>query len=489
MTTIPQSSPLGALFELVARGKKDTYFVKDSSDSTFLFSPLYDSVAPFITERRTTVPLNGSSFGNTFEIELDPYGDVLTECNVLIQLPTWLPNMPMTAGGQPTSPWRVNNYYHIRGTDGNSYGYVNYPAYYLFSCIQFYQDQVLIQEWSGDGLLATSLTEGSWNTQFLDLVAAGQTAIPETARTIAQRATPGNGVDGILRLRLPLPGMQAPEDGGFPLCCVPNQRFRFRFTLRNLEDIVVSSDRQVKPTPWNLAGFEYTPEGAMAPITVQPISQVAMGQPTILLETVQAYVPEAVKQGLRAKHIEIPFRRQFENIFTFGPLDYAPLERGGTAMVTRRLDARHPTERIVFFFRTQGAFDTNYLSDFTNPDAEQFYQEIKLVIAGRDRETDWPSFVWQDMNAYAKDERDTGLLIGEMRWNLGEVWERRRPAPRQPEGTVNFSTADRPTLHINLERVPKDPVMNQRSAEMRVMAQGWAIYEFKEARGRLLFAT
>ena len=32
-SAIPQSSLQGSLFELLARGKKDTYFMKDASDS------------------------------------------------------------------------------------------------------------------------------------------------------------------------------------------------------------------------------------------------------------------------------------------------------------------------------------------------------------------------------------------------------------------------------------------------------------------------
>ena len=66
MTTINQSSGQGALFELVARGVKDTYFVKDAKTSVFPYSASYDSSIHHLAERRTMVPINGTNFGGTF---------------------------------------------------------------------------------------------------------------------------------------------------------------------------------------------------------------------------------------------------------------------------------------------------------------------------------------------------------------------------------------------------------------------------------------
>ena len=494
-TTIQESSIQGSLYELVARGNKDKYFVRDISDSYHPYSGYYEAAAPFICERRTTVPLNAPTFGNTFEIPLEPYGDILTDIGLLIELPTWFPQLPLFAGDITiTEPRRVNSYYWIKDTDGASYGYVNCPAYFMFERIQFYQDQILLQEWSGDALLATGLTEGTWNSEFLDLALAGQTGRlgGTDARAIALRATPGK-----LRIKLPVVGCQTPGDPGFPLCCMTNQNFRFRIKLRPLEQLVVGVDASglplASPQPWATGKiFEYLQDGAVTPYQFSPIGYTSLQKPNILLETVQAYVPIEVKDELREKAISIAFRRQFENIFTFGPLDYAPFDRGAVVgpVVTRRLDGRHPTERLVFFFRGQGCSETNRLDDFVNPIGTrggQFYSNLKLIIAGQDREYMYPSFVWADLNAYAKDERDTGLNIGEMRWSLGDVYERVKPSWRQPEGAVNMTTADKPTLHIQLENVLPGSIGKR--TEMRVVCEGWAAYEVSEGRGRMLFAN
>ncbi len=504
MNVIQQSSGQGALFELVARGNKDKFFVQDSKDSTFPYDGRYESSCHHLAERRTIVPLNQTKFGSSFEVEIDAYGDVLTECAFEIDLPSWIPPIPIITGGNQVTPERANKLCWISDSSGNSlsspsgysYGYVNYVGYFLFERIQFYQDQFLIQEWSGDGLLAKTLTEGSWNSSFLTQIVAGLTD-SNFPRAVALRATPGH-----LRICLPLPGLQCPKDGGFPLIAAQHQTYRIKATLRKLEDLVVAInnvtrvyDLNEKPTPWNQGNLYYTGLDG-TPLSFKPLSLIEIGQPTILLSTIQQYVPPTVQAELRSSVITIPFRRQFENIFTFGELDYKPLDSGGTAIVTRRLDGRHPTERLLFFFRNFTALMQNQLDNFVNDKLipggneiyNQFYSEIKLIIAGKDREEWWGPDVWDTLNSFCKEERDTGYNIGTMKWSLGEKYGTEYPAPREPEGTVNFTTADRPTLHINLNNI-NPGYSNLRQSEMRVLTEGWAIYEFREGRGRLMFAN
>ena len=87
MTTINASSGQGALFELVARGVKDTYFVKDNKESLFSYDARYESSIPHLAERRTAVPLADAAFGKSFEVEIDAYGDIMTECALEIEMP------------------------------------------------------------------------------------------------------------------------------------------------------------------------------------------------------------------------------------------------------------------------------------------------------------------------------------------------------------------------------------------------------------------
>jgi hypothetical protein len=511
MTSINQSSGQGALFELVARGVKDTYFLKDSRESSYPYDASYDSMAHHLAERRTMVPINGTNWGNTFEVEIDPYGDVMTECAFEIDLPTWLPQLPLVKDGPLYLPKTINDLYSITSNTvgARSYGYVNYIGYFLFEKIQFYQDQFLIQEWSGDGLLAKQVSEGSYNSSFLEQTVGGlketvnTTTNVSTVRGLELRATPGH-----LRIKLPLPGLQCPGDGGFPLVAMSWQKFRIKATLRPLEDLVVCSDTTIDKNipefyPWNVSEFKYTDDNGDV-VVFNPLKLSQIGQPTILLSTIQHYVPPRVQEELRSTPIQIPFRLQYENDFTFGELDYISLDKGGVAAVTRRLDGRHPTEKIFWFFRSQNSLDRNQLDNFNNdffdshiPTDTQpytvpygaFYYNMKLVIAGRDRESDYEPLLWQEVSQLVKDEKPSGLGIGEMKWTTGEKYGTIYPAPRQPEGTVNFTTADRPTLHLALANIRSNVWLAQRKSEFRVFTESWNVYDVREGRGRMLFAS
>lgn len=517
MSSVPSSQAQGALFELVARGVKDKYFLGETKESEFIYDASYSPSLPHLGERRTIVPVNGTAFGTTFDVEIEPYGDVLTECALEIQMPTWFPPLPLGggagAGGASgcIAPSVVNGLYPITSVaGGESYGYVNGMGYFLFEKIQWYQDQILIQEWSGDGLLAKQLTEGSYHHGALRLSQGGwQDTVERTAvRNLQLRATPG-----MLRVHLPLPGLQSPMDTGLPLVAMTWQTLRLRVTLRTLEELVVCSDTGVlSPAPWNVPAFTYTDtENGGAVRTVEPLRRPDIGAPTVLLAMVQRYVSPEAQQKMRSERFEIPFRRMYENRFSFGELNYIQLDKGGTAAVTKRLEGRHPTERLMWLFRLQENMDKGRLDDWRNPYFEThpttetqpltwpdggFYYRLKLLIAGRDREYLESGTTWDVIAPWAKAERVSGSGgfgggsgLGVMDWGLGDQVGVRYPTERVPTGTVNFSMADRPTLYLELSNVPSHPVRAERVVEMRVWSEAWGVYVVEEGRGRAMFAS
>jgi hypothetical protein len=376
-------------------------------------------------------------------------------------------------------------------------------GYFLLEKVQFYQDQILLQEWSGDGLLAKQLTEGSYHHGGLRLLRGGWMDVAERTeeRNIQLRATPP-----LLRIHLPLPGLQSPSDVGLPLLAMTWQTLRLRITLRRLEDLVVCSDGSVfKPAPWNVALFQYTEDDGVTIRTFAPLSFSEMGPPTVLLSMVQRYVPAEAQKALRERRIEIPYRRMFENRFTFGELDFIQLDKGGVSAVTRRLEGRHPTERLLWFFRLQEAVEKGRLNDWSNPYFEDhpvtetqpltvpyggFYYRLKLLIAGRDREKLESGEVWSILTPWAKEERVSGVGgIGVMDWGVGDQMGVRYPTERLPTGTVNLTTADRPTLYLELANVPVHPLRAERMVEMRVWSEAWNVYGVEEGRGRAMFAS
>ena len=76
-----------------------------------------------------------------------------------------------------------------------------------------------------------------------------------------------------------------------------------------------------------------------------------------------------------------------------------------------------------------------------------------------------------------------------MSWSLGDTYGTVYPAPRMPEGTVNFTTADRPTMHIQLANIASNVYLAGRKAEMRVYVDSWNVYLVGNGRGRLEFAN
>jgi hypothetical protein len=76
-----------------------------------------------------------------------------------------------------------------------------------------------------------------------------------------------------------------------------------------------------------------------------------------------------------------------------------------------------------------------------------------------------------------------------MRWDLGCQYGDLYPMPKQPEGSVNFTTADRPTFYLELQNIIYSSVLQQRVSQMKAITIGWAVYEFKDGRGRMVFAN
>jgi hypothetical protein len=443
----------GALYESVARGNKDTYFFAEDPDKTLNpFENRYDHNPPLIHELRRIPPLNGAEFGRSCEFDFEIAGDIFVHPTVLIDLPTWLP--PVEAALNPTTT--------ITDMAGNAYGYTNGIGYFLFSKIQIFQDKMLLMEYSGDALFASRAARGNLASAYLENKLAGWH--DGSAESIAAAATPSR-----LRLELPFIGGET----GFPSIAMRHQSFKLRLELRQLENIVECSS-SAAPTPWLLAQMK-TPTG-----NFKPLAKTAMASPTLQLETRHIYTDGETQLELRKATIEIPFSRIYENKYTFGPTDYAPLLRGVSAIVTRRVDAQHPASRAIWFLRAQDDLRANRRWKFSNGTGE-YYTAQGLIIAGRDRETFFTPFIWNTLTHLVKEERDPGPGFGEMSWDLGAV---RGRTGYQPEGSVNFTTADRPTLYTGLALPTGTP-----STEMTAIVDTWALYMIEKDRGFLKYGN
>ena len=439
------ASSEGSLYELMCRGKKDTYFYEDTRNSVVPFDTSYKEEEQIIREIRRIPPTTGTDFGKTIEFPIDIVGDVLESLTFLINLPSWLP--PPIA--------RAFQSIQVSDLSGNTYGYVNGIAFFLFEKIQLYQDTTVLQEFSGDYLWAASQTEGTYSHNFLDMDETGK----HDGSTLS---IGGNAAPHQLRLKLPSIGCAA-EDRGFPLVATTSHTFRLKCKLRRLEDLVESSDAQVKPTPWGKQLQSLSITGTQ---TFQALDRTQMAPLRVELETCHTFLTNVSKDELKKKPLEIPFKQIFENIST------QTEKEASSVAINRRIDGCHPSPRVLWFFRSIADIQANRLWNVLPS-----YSTVGLTIAGKAREANWSPSVWRDVNNFAKEQLDTGTEISTMNWGLGSVAPKKYPF-RQADGTLNFTTADRPTFYIALN--PSGPT------ELRVFVEGWASFLTDGGRAEVL---
>ena len=456
----------GALYEAINRGNKDNYFFGDDMENTVNpFENRYDRIPPNLQELRRIPPLNGAEFGRSCEFEFETAGDIFLRPTLVIDLPSWLP--PGMAAINPVTPV-------VDAVTGESYGYTNGIGYFMFKKIQIFQDKLLLQEITGDALFAMRAARGTLNSAYLENRLTGWH--DGTPSSIGAAATPPR-----LRLELPFLGGR----NGFPSIAMRKQPFKLRLELRTLEDLVETSNATAveAPKPWTRT---FTDGVHILPA----LTRNGIASPTLQLETRHAYVDGETQLALRSAPLEIAFSRPYENTYTFGPTDYAPLVRGVPALVTERVDGQHPASRLLWFFRSQNDLRTNRRWRYS-PDISggEYYTAQSLIIASRDRETFLSSLIWNVMLHHAKEDRDPGAGIGEMNWDLGDILGRRAPWDRQPEGTVNFTTADRPTLYTSLSAIPFDTLLGGPSSEMIAIVDTWGLYSIENDRGVLKYGN
>jgi hypothetical protein len=232
--------------------------------------------------------------------------------------------------------------------------------------------------------------------------------------------------------------------------------------------------------PWNRSDFNCSTKTTSTNFST--LDRYKMSMLNIYLETRHIYVDPDTQKELVETPNELVFSRLYENSFYFNEKDYAP----AIAYVLKRIDAVHPSSRILFFLRQKSDIDINKLwkisADTTN---KEYYNNISLIIASRDRETLFPPLVWNVITQHFKEERYSGEGLGIMNWDLGEQRGRIPPFAHQPEGSVNFSTADKPNIYIELQNISG----TNRSTEMLLIVDTWAIYEIENRRGRLKYSN
>ena len=472
-----QTNNGGALYELVARGVKDSYFFEDSTSAANPFSWSYEKYAAVSTETRSVRPYNAAGFSRVLNVDLDVYGDILQEVWLHVTLPSWVPPAYRAA----VKRGLVRD---VSGSgalaDATAYGYTSAIAYMLFEKIEVLQDNITLQEVTGDALYVASRHLQSYSAHHLADSLAG--VYDETNLLNMQRS-----VDPDREYIIEVPFIR-----NFPLVALRGQRFRVRLTLRDLEDLVVCSDLSVpKPKPWLVPQFSW--ETVDASGTFAPLGLHELDPPTVSIEMTQVYLSNDDREALAKANFLIPYRRYISyNHFNFGPATYASLDArppiAPAAVVN--YDGIYHVDRILHCVRSARSLEANRRTAYNNVSVSgEFYiAGLQSAYGSTVRDQTWGPLVLNKLTQHAHSEyaSEAQFLIQEN--GFKPSYTKRAPTQTYaPPAGLNYSEAMEPNVRVVLNDIERDYYNNWKVAAYDIVLCATAYYAVENGRGGLAF--
>jgi hypothetical protein len=533
--------------------KDTFFFSDDMEKTINPFENRYDRIPPNIQELRRIPPLNGAEFGRSCEFEFETAGDFFLRPTVLIDLPSWYPPSQALANPASLfSEQSTGNTYGYTNGIGY-FLFQKIQIFQDKLLLQELTGDSLFALRASRGSLNSAYMENAltgWHDGTAPSIAANST--PARIRLELPFLGGRNGFPSIamrkqsFKLRLELRPLERLIESSDPAATIAPQPWgktfiESKYLTKTLDPMTITrADLDTAQpitflvearltltagttvivydatTPTNsftgkIASYA-NPSGTLiidseaqifgtfgtsvnytiSALNLQftTLQRTQMASPVLQLETRHSYVDGETQLALRSTTLEIPYARPYENTYVISPAEYAPIVKGVAAYVTRRVDAQHPASRLLWYSRAENDLRTNRRWKFAaDASGNEYYVAQSLIIASRDRETSFTPYVWNLLMHHAKEDRDPGNGIGEMSWDLGDLRGRRFPWDRQPEGTINFTTADRPTLYTSLSLVPNDTILGSPSTEMVALVDTWNLYSIENDRGVLKYGN
>ena len=448
----------GGLLDLVAKGKKDTFFTQNPKIS-FIHS-VYKRCAAFTQEIRYTQPRNNPEWGHWTEFEIEPIGDIMRNPTLLIDIPTWL---PLAQAEQNLTSITTD-------LSGVQYGYCKNIGILMIDKVQVFMDQLLIHEFWGNWLqLRTAM---SANSRIYSTMAN------RTNGNLSNRATPPR-----LYIPIPMVANQALNDQGFPLTALSNARFRIRIFLKKLEEVIEASDGRLNPNPWAKT-FIQTTQTRQQQFTT--LYKYQMPPLNITLETTQIYLPRDAQDLLKKTTLNLPFIQTQLSKFTIESNKW-PNTSDTTVTLPCPLDFTGAISRLTVFVQSDAAIRAGQLYNIASDlSGQAFLNTIRLNSGTIDRLNMFPSEIWRDVANYYKNQRSPQmdskpLNVYTMTFGQDSTY--------RPLGTFNMTRVNNnAVLYVDLASISNDPRTNSKKAYLHVFAESWNILEIKEGRALVLFA-
>lgn len=454
----------GSLLELVARGKKDDFFI--SNPSIAFFNSVYMKYTPFTKEIYISNPRNIPEWGQCVEFEIDHRGDIIKNFYLRIDLPSWLPSELIN----------INKTGIITDISGVSYGWCNNIGFHLINKIQILQDQVTIHEIYGEYL--DWYYRQQYNIATYMILRENVGWRENDAISIGRSAS-------IKQLRVPIPiiGSQHIGDPGLPLCALNGQRLRIRVYLRNLSELIVASDGRLKPSPWSLAlNVQQT---KMGPIdtSYKSLKKSDMRSFSMRLEQTVIYVRGDVQTWLKSQTIRILYKNIQHHEYTISDnqLTASSLNRGGTYQIPLPLDFIGPVSRMMLGFRSNASTEAGQRDKLVATNGASYIRSIRLNIANIDRIQTMGTAIFKSFTDYWKYAGNNDMEYYTLTFGGGPTHS------IAPCGTLNLTRASEPNIFIILNNIPYDPRNISRTTYAILYVESWNVYEIFNNMGKLMF--
>jgi hypothetical protein len=469
----------GALLDLVARGRKDSYFIGAAPGSRRLWGADYERRGGSAREILIQYPETGARFGHWVDIELPRYGDVLMSADIRIQMPTWLPAEIATVNRENGVDVTVESA-QWPGTFLH-YGWTNGIGNYLVARWALFSDSVMLQEGWGDFNVWFPDMETSHMKAPILHATSGTQPVGDTY--IQRNATPPE-----LCFRLPIVGLQGEGDAGLPLCALRGQRLYVRLWLAPKEDMVESGakdyvydaslNRQLPeyelcPAPWGGRRGLLVRGGVTTEF--RTLEDWQIGQPYLYARYAVLHLEEETRRALEAESQDLVFYEQRRETFVIDDTEWY-----AGARITRRLGIHGFFQALFVGFLSDARRRQNKYHDIVPPGGGDWLTALGLFVNSEERILSWAPGLLQVLANNTQLRRDVESQLYYLIFGVAPE--------RGPAGVCNLSRSHKVSLGMTLADVPVDPVTGTDLTVGSVLGLSWNVLRVEGGVGRVVFA-
>lgn len=457
----------GTLLELVSRGKKDSYFIQEARRSWF--GSDYEKRSPCIRDITRQPTVGPVRFGGWVDIELPRGADIITDVQLRIQMPTWLP--PRIAELNRTGAHKIEVESNTPGVFLR-YGWTNGVANYLVERWALYADNLKLQEGWGDfnGWYIDMETTHAHAPIFHEMAGLHE----DTPEAIQAAATPPE-----LAFRVPIAGCQGLDDVGLPIVAIKGQRLYMRFWLRPLAQLVSSStlpllgglpEWEVCPTPWG--GRRIKVDDVL--VDDVTLREVDIGPPHLFGRFSVLQVSEELRDGLRNSKQELLFRQQQRENFMITDTEWNPPSR-----IRRRLEIQGFFQALFIGFLLKARALQNRYRDINPPGDIDWVENLSLYVNATERVYPWPPKKFKSLANFTQIKRDVDADLYFLIFGVNPY--------REPAGPLNLTRTTKADLFLEVANILRDPIVPERDTYVSVVGLSWNALTIEGGRAVVTF--